>query len=376
LYNRARYLPLLTCTDVRQYWGAPLKSRQVKLQPLVEMKCCIDNIHPVSSELYDPEEQQHFFDVLIKGIKDELCRIFPPLKKLSLLFSASPDSAISKLVNCSRVQNFQPAIHLQSQPIDNNYLGPDDYRTLLERDTNCVVDSCIEIVNGELREYYKNSVELDFDKSVAIQTAGQSSNTWSKERKIRITASVCYSIFTYSKNKKPDWDKKIGSIHRSVNTESVIYGKVTEKLAFERYKKDEPSVKNTGLCVNPKQSWLGCSPDGVIVSKNKILEIKCLKMFEKAPVSMKDVKFLRLLTDPSGFSEYVVKSKHAYYGQVQLNMHLLNCDSADLVIYSKFNDEYECINVEYDKEYVSNMLCSLKKVYFDIFLPYIYRNIH
>jgi YqaJ-like viral recombinase domain len=289
----------------------------------------------------------------------------------SFLFSASPDSAIAKLANCSRVQNLPPA-H-PSQPTDDRYLSTVDFLELIEREVNCIADSEPVFENDDLREFYNTSVKMNRTKSTEIQSSSQSSKIWRNERKLRITASVCYQIFTYSRNKNPDWGKKITSIHRNINTESILYGKNTEQLAFERYKKDEPNVKQTGLCVNPKLSWLGCSPDGVIMSKNKILEIKCPKAFETQPVELKGLKFLCHEIEPNGSSQYSLRKKHGYYGQVQLNMHLLNCDSADFVIYSKSDDEYKCINVNYDKEFVSNMINSLKKVYFEIFLPHIYQ---
>jgi hypothetical protein len=64
-----------------------------------------------------------------------------------------------------------------------------------------------------------------------------------------------------------------------VKSESKL-GEKTEKLAFECYKQEEPDVKSCGLSINPDMCWLGCSPDGIVVEKCKILEIKCPTAFE------------------------------------------------------------------------------------------------
>jgi YqaJ-like viral recombinase domain len=243
---------------------------------------------------------------------------------------------------------------------------------LIEEATHCVDDTCHDFTDKELENFYKSEIGVDLAKSVNIQIAGQNSQVWRKERQVRITASNCYQIFTYSKNRNADWTKKFNNINKGFVTEATEYGKTTEKLAFQRYQIDEPLVKMAGLCVNPKQPWLGCSPDGVITSKRRIIEIKCPKAFEKNSVSLKECKFLRCDPQQTGPPKFSLKTKHAYYGQIQLNLYLLNCESADLVIYSKFDDNYERIRVDFDDIFVTTMLSSLKDVFFYILLPLIY----
>jgi len=40
---------------------------------------------------------------------------------------------------------------------------------------------------------------------------------WEKERKFRTTGSRCYSLYTYTKNKKPNWVTKAQKYFNSIN---------------------------------------------------------------------------------------------------------------------------------------------------------------
>lgn len=131
----------------------------------------------------------------------------------------------------------------------------------------------------------------------------QSGSEWQEERRKRITASNAYNLFTYAMNKNPDWQKKIGKliIPNKYTIENLEYGKRTEAEARKWYESVIlQKVTILGLIVHPNASFLGCSPDGCIFREEKLIEIK-------------------------------------YYGQVQLNLFLLNLQKCDFVIYSKFS---------------------------------------
>jgi hypothetical protein len=245
------------------------------------------------------------------------------------LFSAHPLSALAKLKNCSRPCNFPQAIP-KSQPKEIAYLTSTEFNHFLQLNLNCKeqkLDYAIE--NTTLLEFYEKSIKVDIDQSIKINqlTSSQNSSIWKNERRLRITASVCYELFTYAKNKSPDWKRKINNMHKDIHTSAMMYGKNTEKLAFECYKKEEPDVKISGLCINPKLCWLGGSPDGIVVNKSKVLEIKCPVKFSKEDVTFEKVSFF---AKPPGSTQYFLKKKHVYYGQVQLNMHILNCKTLQI----------------------------------------------
>jgi putative phage-type endonuclease len=217
--------------------------------------------------------------------------------------------------------------------------------------------------------FYNNKVKISLEAATDLNQNTSSQNTvlWATERKLRITASSCYSIFTYSKNKTTNWQKKYSDLHKGVTTSAMIYGKNTEAAAFSSYQKEEPLVKRSGFCVNPTYPWLGCSPDGIVVEKRKLLEIKCPVKLKNEPFSLEHCKFL----EQSDSDNLSLKKKHVYYGQVQLGMFLMNCSSADLVIYSKFTDSHVTINIKYDYYFVLQLVETLNKVYFTVLLPII-----
>lgn len=49
---------------------------------------------------------------------------------------------------------------------------------------------------------------------------------------------------------------------------------------------------------------------------------------------------------------YSLKQKHAYYGQVQLGMFLLNLDTTDFCLYSSYNDSIFIIHVKRDEVFL------------------------
>lgn len=76
---------------------------------------------------------------------------------------------------------------------------------------------------------------------------------WQKARKFRITGSICYQIYTYTKNKKPNWSKKCCDIFSPKNfkSEYTEYGKSTEKFARDEFvAKTKKMVIETGLIVS------------------------------------------------------------------------------------------------------------------------------
>lgn len=104
---------------------------------------------------------------------------------------------------------------------------------------------------------------------------------WQRERKLRLTGSICYEFFTYVKNKKPDWKKKCRSFlaTKIFKSEYTEYGKEKEKEARDIFvNATNHRVLQTGLIICKQNPWLGFSPDGIIFDDIKpvaLLEIKC-----------------------------------------------------------------------------------------------------
>lgn len=67
------------------------------------------------------------------------------------------------------------------------------------------------ILSKEHEKFYMQSI--CFTENVTVElcdsTKQENSAEWLLERKERITASKCYELFTYTKNKAPNWCVKL-----------------------------------------------------------------------------------------------------------------------------------------------------------------------
>lgn len=201
-------------------------------------------------------------------------------------------------------------------------------------------------------------------------------NEWHKERRYRITGSVCYNLFTYTSNRNPDWTKKCHDFFfpKNFRSQYTEYGKKTEGEAREAFKKiSKKTVVETGLVISQQNPWLAYSPDGVIVKDGvllELLEIKC-------PFKGKTKNIAETIEAEIGKSlvktdeKIYLKQKHVYYGQVQLGMAVLNVKKMSFVIYSSFDKIPFIIAVDFDEVFVKKMLISLKSTFYQKMLHFI-----
>lgn len=195
---------------------------------------------------------------------------------------------------------------------------------------------------------------------------------WEKERKLRITGSRCYSLYTYTTNKKPNWVTKAQKYFNIINFSNkyVRHGIANEPIARQLYVDTNPNctIFEPGLLVSHENPWTGYSADGIVFESgkpSKLLEIKCPFMGKNFGIK-KLLKTCKYLEKKNG--TYCLKNRHAYYGQIQLGMHLFNLSLTDFCIYSSFNNSMYVINVKKDNNFIFEMLNILKKVYFDYML--------
>lgn len=224
-----------------------------------------------------------------------------------------------------------------------------------------------------LSVYYEVHVRVSERESlnICMETIEQSSSSmWKEERSRRITASHAYSLYTYyssSANKPKDWKRKIMNIvsQKTFQTTATMHGILNETPAINAYMRE--SVTRCGLVVPPHVPWLGGSPDGIVITESKIIEVKCPEVGTSLP--LKDmIPTLKYLTP----TQHLLRKNHQYYAQVQMNMFILKCKQADFLIYSAVEDKYYVLTIPFEEIFVRNMLYSLKEVYFNVFLKYLY----
>lgn len=123
---------------------------------------------------------------------------------------------------------------------------------------------------------YQNMLNEEPDEIIKI---GQNTPEWHNARKLRITGSRCYEIFTYSGN---DWTTKTTKYFwpKSFSNKFTRHGLKYENAARESFiTKTASSVFECGMVFSEKNKWLGYSPDGLIFENGApigLLEIKCL----------------------------------------------------------------------------------------------------
>lgn len=248
------------------------------------------------------------------------------------------------------------------------------------KSNSCNIDVQEHVITSSKHvEYFEKFVTVDITKVVriALETRNQSTNDWKIHRTKRITASSAYKLFTYLRNKHPDWNKKIGQYWdiRGINVKATKYGKDTEPYAYECYKRQRnPLVKKCGLVIHPKESWIAGSPDGVDADSAVPLEIKCPGNENMSLVELMESSAVKNYVKTNSDKELNLNAQHSYYCQVQINMWILNCLTCDFVVYSRLDDDCTIIEVPFDKTYTSNVVNCLKKLYFDRMLAKLVHN--
>ena len=145
-----------------------------------------------------------------------------------------------------------------------------------------------------------------------------------------------------------------------------------ESIARKKYETiTQTLVQLTGLLVNPKIPWLGYSPGGIIMLKDKIIEIKCPTIGKKMSAASMIDNLTDILKDEET-NTYYLKTKDKYQCQVHLRMFICNVKKCDLVLYSSYDNNIVIIPVNYNESLVLNQyLPILQFVYFSQMLKYI-----
>lgn len=279
----------------------------------------------------------------------------------SFILSA-PNSAIKLHINGRR---FHPLTASISEPQNPLYY--------FQMSTHPMLDSVKEYPVMDLGHCCESIYnQLSIDTLNIMQRSLKDKSFWEAERQFRITGSRCYALFTYNNVPRTEeqWSLKASKYFwpKSFTNKYVKHGIAYEDVARKIYtEKFRLNVVECGLVTNKNNPWLGYTPDGVILNGNmipiKLIEIKCpfkgkvltlCKLVEELPYILKDSNGLLSL-----------KSKHAYYAQIQLGLVLLNVPSCDLIIHDSLENDILVINVSFDSDYAKQLIFNLKVIYFE-----------
>lgn len=185
----------------------------------------------------------------------------------------------------------------------------------------------------------------------------QGSPEWLQSRVGRITASnfgAAMGINKYlSRNgllRQLLWGGFTGNV-------ATRWGQDHEDIARDEYirikaevcGRDNVSVRETGLVINPERPWMGNSPDGIITLEQEegLLEIKC--------------PFKQTFYSPDPVPDY-------YYAQIQGTMGNLGLPWCDFVVWTP--NGTQVTRVEFDQPYWENQLLpKVTEFYFQLYLP-------
>lgn len=212
-----------------------------------------------------------------------------------------------------------------------------------------IPDCCASLLENEFNQNPENIIQ-----------EVQKSKMWRTVRQYRVTGSRCYELYTYSKN---DWETKSMKYFwpKSFTNKYVKHGEKFERFAREAFLSITGfKIIECGLVIPHNNKWLGFSPDGVIFENGHptaLLEIKCV--FEGSKMTICDaLQTVSYLKRNNG--EYLLKSKHKYYGQIQLGLSILNLTKCYLILYASFDDSFVTVEVDFDYNFSSKMLSHIK----------------
>ncbi|XP_065899160.1 uncharacterized protein [Dysidea avara] len=263
--------------------------------------------------------------------------------------------------------------------LDHPYSCP---TALSDRCNDSTIEMPMDMQQDLVNRLYRNHVCLSPQACVQVEAKTQAqsqSETWHHERKLRITASIMKEVCHRKSSTSCEAfiRKKLGS--KSINTPAVRYGQHNETIAVRSYVNYQNKrgimiqVNSCGLSIDPSTPWLAASPDAIVVDptqkhpKRGCLEVKC-------PLSCEKMLFAAACKNISGFclvqknGELSLSRTHAYYYQVQTQMHVTHISWCDFVVWSPMQDVF-VERVYYDPAFMTTAMSKAQEFYFKKFLP-------
>ncbi|XP_026285705.1 uncharacterized protein LOC113211528 [Frankliniella occidentalis] len=360
----------LTCTDTNQAWGKLKEGALSKFDPAaLDTFCHVPKVVPVYRRKVEP-------------VTEELADEF---EKASLALLEN-----SMAAKCEKRQ--RKAAPAPAQPSQRRLSF---FNHVIQQQHNLVIRvhelslSMLSKCSPAEQEYYRENVVVSEveARNIFLDSTGQNNAVWDAAKYGRVTGSISYALYTYYKNKNPDWGKKIESVFGSnITNDSMAAGTFYEPYALKKYLLDENKKgfgivdsMQVGIVVNPLVPWLGYSADAIIYKDRKMFKLWENKTPVKGQIiGASDIcDHLAYIDQSTG----LLKKKNQYYGQIQLGMVLLNIPACDFCVYCSGKVEklrppkpdlesIHCQTVVLDQSFCANYLETLCRVYFEKILPW------
>ncbi|RVE52850.1 hypothetical protein evm_002507 [Chilo suppressalis] len=152
---------------------------------------------------------------------------------------------------------------------------------------------------------------------------------------------------------------------------SIKHGRENEQKAIEQLKMQENiDIKPCGLFIDRDTPFLGASPDGVVVGKDMIVEIKCPVAAFKDGINeaIKSGKLQIYKIGKNGALQ--INKNHNWYYQIQGQLHITNKSKCVLGIWYGENNPLKTEYISRDDNFWNDkMKNKLTKFYLDCLLP-------
>lgn len=216
------------------------------------------------------------------------------------------------------------------------------------------------------------------------------SEKWFSERWRRLTASKCLSAFKVGKlvtgcqpNAAVEANKFIFSHLWGLESEHfqsywMRYGLESEPKAIKKYESTTNlKVYHSGLWVNPKFPFLGCSPDG-LVGNDTVLEINALKILKHynveavtSPTSPVPKSVLSRQCFKVENGKLILKLSHAYYYQCQQILLVTGRENCDFILHAASGPD-SVQRIPRDEPLIEKILSYLTALWMRVIAPEIF----
>ena len=324
----------LTCTSKICSWLPPTKAC-VEYAPVTD----IDFISPQQKrrkKLDTSDDTSNKFEASNKKVSPCLSSK-PSLEEYNCLYrTLSESNAVILSITPGYSEPFIPKSVSQAVPKPLTSLYNEDYLKLTYPE---LLSKCDE-------QFSKLVLTKEQTQNVEEITRAQaSSRIWFQQRAGRVTASKLKAI-THTRVEQPSQSliKLIcyPEVYR-FSTEATKWGCEHEKVAWKQYidiqatKHNNFQVSDSGFDIDTMYPHLGASPDGIVscdcCSGSGVVEIKC--PFSCRSVSWEEGIGKASFLEQDAHGTVGVKQSHAYYYQIQAQMHICHATYCDFVVWSE-----------------------------------------
>ena len=148
---------------------------------------------------------------------------------------------------------------------------------------------------------------------------------------------------------------------KELKVPAILHWQKYEPVAIERYEgMTGLKVDPCGLFISETHPMLAASPDGIINTIDKLIEVKCPYSAKKKIICPTTVPYLKFVDGKLSLNE-----KHSYYYQIQGQLYCANKNKCDLIIFTM--TDTKVIEIVRDDEFIKDMVAKLVSFYQETF---------